>query len=368
MGPVAASPQSSKASPESPMPSREAPYSLQCLEVFGGNQTVQHALASPGLDVWIDSRPCAGASGGDLHYVSLCGSGRVTRFIVADISGHGPDMDELAQWLLKMARRHINLLDQTRFAHALNREFDDKVGDRHFATVLLATYFAPTHHLIVCNAGHPRPLWYSRRAAGWQFLDQAAADAGPSIRTERVRYRLSSVANLPLGIIEPTEYRQFAAKLEMGDMVIIYTDALTEARNPAGEMLGEPGLLELAQRTAGQILSEAGEPGPAVPEAWAPASPVAPRERPEHQEVTPDQPQVSVISPQTAHIIGQALIDAVERWRGGAPADDDQTMIVLYHNGGPPPRLTLGRAARSMAKMLGLRWWWSNEPLPSPER
>jgi sigma-B regulation protein RsbU (phosphoserine phosphatase) len=368
MGPVAVPPQSSKASPESAMLQRESVYSLQCLEIFGGNRTVQHALASPGLDVWIDSRPCAGARGGDLHYVSLCGSGRVTRFIVADISGHGPDMDELAQWLRKLARRHINLLDQTRFARALNKDFADKVGGGQFATVLLATYFAPTHHLIVCNAGHPRPLWYSQRAAGWQFLDEATANAGPSIRTERVRYRLSPVANLPLGIIEPTEYRQFAAKLEMGDMVIIYTDAMTEARNPAGEILGERGLLELAQRTAGQILSTLGEPGALVRGAWASASPVASQERREPQEATLDGPQVSVIAPQTAHLIGQALIDAVDRWRGGAPAGDDQTVIVLYHNGGPLPRLTLGRAVRSMAKTLGLRWGWRNETPLRPGR
>jgi hypothetical protein len=338
------------------MPPPEAPHSLQCLEVLGGNQVVQHALVSPGLDVWIDSRPCAGARGGDLHYVSLCGSGRVTRFVVADISGHGPDMDELAQWLRKLVRRHINLLDQTRFARALNKDLADQVGDGKFATVLLATYFAPTHHLIVCNAGHPRPLWYSHLAGRWQYLDQAAANVGPSIRTERARYMLFPVANLPLGIIEPTEYWQFAAKLAMGDVVIIYTDALTEARNPAGEMLGERGLLELAQRTAGQIPSASGEREAPARGTWAAAAPVSHFERREHHGTTLDGSQVSVVAPQTAHVIGQGLIDAVDRWRGGAPAADDQTMIVLYHNGGPPPRLTLGRAARSMAKMLGLRW------------
>lgn len=36
MGPVAIPPQSLRASPESPMPPREALYSLQCLEIFGG--------------------------------------------------------------------------------------------------------------------------------------------------------------------------------------------------------------------------------------------------------------------------------------------------------------------------------------------
>ena len=355
MGPPAVPPESSSAASESPTAPPEAPYSLQCLEILGGNQVVQHALASPGLDVWIDSRPCGGARGGDLHYVSTCGSGRVTRFVVADISGHGPDLNEFARWLRKRVRKHINLLDQTRFARALNKDFADKVGNENFATVLLATYFAPTHHLIVCNAGHPRPLWYSHLAGRWQYLDQAAASAGPSIRTERVRYRLSRVANLPLGIIEPTEYRQFAAKLATGDVVIIYTDAMTEARNPAGEMLHERGLLELAQRTAEQIPSTSGEAEAPARGTGAAASPVSHLARRQPNGTTLDGSQVSVIAPQTAHIIGQRLIDAVDRWRGGAPAEDDQTTIVLHHSGGPPPRLTLGRAARSMAKMLGLR-------------
>jgi sigma-B regulation protein RsbU (phosphoserine phosphatase) len=356
MGSTAVPPKSSSAAPKSPMPPPEAPYSLQCLEVLGGNQVLQHALASPGLDVWLDSRPCGGARGGDLHYVSTCGTGRVTRFVVADIAGHGPDLNEFARWLRKSVRKHINLLDQTRFARALNKDFADKVGNNEFATVLLATYFAPTHHLIVCNAGHPRPLWYSHLAGRWQFLDQAAASAGPSIRTERVRYRLSRVANLPLGIIEPTEYRQFAAKLAMGDVVIIYTDAITEARNPAGEMLGERGLLELAQRTVEQVPSASGELEAPPRGTGAAAAPVSHPQRREHHGTTSDGSQVSAIAPQTAHLIGQRLIDAVDRWRGGAPAEDDQTTMVLYHNGGPPPRLTLGRAARSMAKMLGLRW------------
>ena len=306
--------------------------------------------------MWIDSRPCGGARGGDLHYVSTCGTGRVTRFVVADIAGHGPDLNEFARWLRKSVRKHINLLDQTRFAHALNKEFADKVGNEKYATVLLATYFAPTHHLIVCNAGHPRPLWYSHLAGRWQFLDQAAANAGPSIRTERTHYRLARVANLPLGIIEPTEYRQFAAKLALGDVVIIYTDAMTEARNPAREMLDERGLLELAQRTAAQIPNASGEQEAPARGIWAAAASVSHAKRRGPHKSAMDGSQVSAIAPRTAHLIGQGLIEAIDRWRGGAPAEDDQTIIVLYHNGGPPPRLTLGRAARSMAKMLGLRW------------
>ena len=265
-------------------------------------------------------------------------------------------MDEFAQWLRKLVRRYINLLDQTRFARALNKDLANTAGDKKFATVLLATYFAPTHHLIVCNAGHPPPLWYSHLAGRWEYLDQAAAEAGPSIRAERARYLLSPVANLPLGIIEPTEYRQFAAKLAMDDVVIIYTDAMTEARNPAGEMLGNRGLLELVQRTVRRIPGGDGEPEAPGLGRSATASHVSEAEGHELRGTTPDASPASVAAASTAQVIGQKLIDAVDRWRGGAPSEDDQTTIVLHHHGGPPPRMTLGRAASSMAKMLGLRW------------
>ncbi len=77
-----------------------------------------------------------------------------------------------------LMRRHINTANQTRFAVDLNRAFSNLDLDGRFATAVLATYFAPTDHLIICNAGHPRPLLY--RAAGntWDLLD--AKTPGPS--------------------------------------------------------------------------------------------------------------------------------------------------------------------------------------------
>lgn len=283
-------------------------HALQCMEIIGGNQAVHTTISSPGLDVWLDSRPVGGSVGGDIHYFSMCGSGRVTRLAVADVSGHGPDMDRVARWLRTLMRKYINLLDQTRFARAINRDLTRAADADYFATILLTTYFAPTDHLVVCNAGHPRPLWYSRRIEQWRLLDADLPDSGPSIRQARGRYLLKPVSNLPLGIIEPTDYVQFAVHLDPGDLVLIYTDALIEARDPAGRPLGEDGLLDLAR------------------------------------QVGPDHPAD----------LSRRLIDRVQQFRGNAPADDDQTLIVLYHNASNPPPMTVGQAVRSMAKMLGL--------------
>src|SRR5690606_40547076 len=41
------------------------------------------------LDAWIYSKPHGGKQGGDVHYVSSCAAGMLTRLLVADVRGHG---------------------------------------------------------------------------------------------------------------------------------------------------------------------------------------------------------------------------------------------------------------------------------------
>ena len=156
---------------------RQAPepdvHTLQCMEIWGGNQRVKNAFSVPGIDAWIFAEPFEGnLQGGDLHYISMCGAGNISRFAVADIAGHGANVGALAGRLRKLMRKHINTLDQTRFARAINHEFSKLSKAGSFATALLTTYFAPTDHLIICNAGHPRPLIYRADSQTWALLDE----------------------------------------------------------------------------------------------------------------------------------------------------------------------------------------------------
>ncbi len=277
--------------------SETPPHALQCMEVWGGNEAIDNAISVPGIDAFISSKPYHGdAGGGDIHYVSMCGGGRISRFAIADIAGHGATVSDLADRLRSLMRKYINTLDQTRFARALNRDFSHLARDGRFATALLATYFAPTDHLIICNAGQPRPMWYHAPTRSWEVLD-------PSMPQ-----RAAEVVNLPLGVIEPTHYEQFAVKLARGDLVLIYTDALVEAMNAAGSLLGEKGLLELVRR------------------------------------MNVDEP----------HLLNQRLRAAVAEYHGGAAAADDETLLVLHHNAADPPRQSVGQKMHVMAKMLGL--------------
>lgn len=282
------------------------------MEIVGGNHAVSQAILAPGLDAWVECHPHHANGGGDIHYFSMCGSGRVTRLAIADVTGHGEEAAELALWLRGLMRKHINLLDQRRFARQINKELasrEESSGLSRFATVALMTYFAPTDHLIVCNAGHPPPLWFSERTKQWGWLEPDSPDLGPSLKQETARYLGKSVANLPLGVLEGTHYVQFAVKLSPGDIVFVYTDGLIEATNPSGIMLGQEGLLRLAQAGG-----------------------------------TEGSPQA----------LAQRLLYGVDAHRGEQNPGDDLTVVAMRHTAEEAPPLSLGRLVRVLPRMLGL--------------
>src|SRR3954471_1641077 len=94
---------------------------LACLEVWGGNEPVDTALRVPGLDVWVYAVPYKNAAaGGDVHFVSSCGTGRIARLMVADVAGHGEAVADTARTLRQLIRRYMNHIDQRRFVSSMN--------------------------------------------------------------------------------------------------------------------------------------------------------------------------------------------------------------------------------------------------------
>jgi len=211
-------------------------HGLQCMEIWGGTETADAGLSVPGMDGWVTSRPFQGdAAGGDIHYVSLCGHGMLSRFLVADVSGHGQVVASLAAELRGLMAQYVNTPDQTEFVSNLNQEFATLAEGGKFATAVVTSYYSWERQLVLCNAGHPHPLWYSAADDHWHPLHHETAHTHEVIR------------NLPLGVLAQTNYEQFAVGLGRGDLVVIYTDSLVEAEAPGRAVLGESGLLELAR-------------------------------------------------------------------------------------------------------------------------
>ncbi len=208
------------------------------MEVWGGNRAVDNGVAMPGLDVFVHARPHEGNdAGGDVHYLSSCATGRITRLMVADVAGHGQSVSETALVLRGLMRRFINHLDQQKAVEQLNHEFSKHTHAGRFATAVLGTYWGPTGQLCLCNAGHPRPLWYRAKNKLWEPLEPPHVPTTPDDS--------ESPQDVPLGILDSTTYRQLGVRLKRGDLVLLYTDSLTEARTTAGALLGEQGLIDL---------------------------------------------------------------------------------------------------------------------------
>ena len=137
---------------------------MQCMEVWGGSQLTSKGVELGGLDVWVYSKPYGEAQrGGDVYYVSSCATGRIARLLLADVSGHGQSVAATAADLRTLMRRFVNRLDQKEFVRLLNEQFTALSRHGSFATAVVATFFAPSRRLSLCNAGHPRSLLLSRR-------------------------------------------------------------------------------------------------------------------------------------------------------------------------------------------------------------
>jgi hypothetical protein len=205
---------------------------MQCMEVWGGNRSVDSGVIMPGVDAWVYSQPCENqAAGGDVHYMSTCCGGMVVRMVVADIAGHGLRVAETGSNLRLLMRRFINHPNQINVIRSLNREFTAASTNGVFATAVVMTFNASGNRLVVSSAGHPPPLWYQAKRRRWTLLQpQTAADTG----------------GLPLGIEDETTYEQFQLPLSVGDIILCYTDSLAESKGPDGEFLGTAGLLRIA--------------------------------------------------------------------------------------------------------------------------
>ncbi len=188
----------------------------------------------PGLKVWLYSLPHANArAGGDVYYLSSCASGRITRLLLADVSGHDK-VDATATKLRDIMRKNINRIKQSCFVERMNECFSN-VSDLSgaFATAIVCTFFVPTKTLTMSIAGHPLPLISRHGSREWSEMALEAPEPG-------------GLSNLPLGVDDQMHYSDLNLLLKHGDRVLIYSDGLSESLDESGAMLNSRGLCSLA--------------------------------------------------------------------------------------------------------------------------
>ena len=168
--------------------------------------------------------------GGDFFDVIQTDDG-TTLLVIADVMGKGVPAALFAAVLRSTIRSMPQLFSQPgALLEAVNQTlFEDLSRVDMFVTAALAYLDTKHGQLISASAGHC-PLLV------WQPLAGATGAVGNS--------------GFPLGIESHTKYPQTVTPLPPGAAALLYTDGVSEARNPAGQLLGDHELAAILNDTA----------------------------------------------------------------------------------------------------------------------
>jgi sigma-B regulation protein RsbU (phosphoserine phosphatase) len=117
---------------------------------------------------------------------------------------------------------------------AVNREVHASSLPNRYATLFYGVFDEATRALRYVNAGHNPPM---------------------VLRRDRSVRRLES-GGPPVGMFPNWTYKEGAVRLDPGDLVLAFTDGVTEAVNPAGDEWGEEGLLRAVAEHDAQSADE----------------------------------------------------------------------------------------------------------------
>jgi PAS domain S-box-containing protein len=181
----------------------------------------------PGIDFGHLYRSATEAAhvGGDFLDLFELSNNRIG-VVVGDVSGKGLEASALTSLVKDTIKAYSHLSESPAFIMRKTNEIVVKVSDElTFASVFFGIINTRSRVMIYCNAGHPPGIIKS--AAGVKQLEPTA---------------------MIIGAIAPTDFEERAIDLSAGDLLVLYTDGVLEARR-AGELFGEKRLIELVGRT-----------------------------------------------------------------------------------------------------------------------
>jgi serine phosphatase RsbU (regulator of sigma subunit) len=175
----------------------------------------------------------ANTVGGDFYDVLPQSDGAIV-LTLGDVAGKGSPAALLMALLLAAFRTLVEeRLAPAVLVSRLNVQICRHSPASRFITLVYAVYEPASGCLRYVNAGQNPPL----------------------IRRRDGRFEKLAGTGIALGLFDHSTYEAAETTLEPGDMIVLYSDGITEAENPAGQPLEESGLELVVERCAGMPAS-----------------------------------------------------------------------------------------------------------------
>jgi phosphoserine phosphatase RsbU/P len=155
--------------------------------------------------------------GGD--YYDIFVRGQEVGMVIADVSGHSVGAALIMVETRSVLRAQLQALSSpAEILAALNDLLhDDLTSAELFITMSYLSYNTATGRLLYTNAGHPPPLLF--RPAQEKFIELDAE-------------------GLIIGVKKGVVFEERCVTVQPGDLLLLYTDGITEVEGPGGELFG----------------------------------------------------------------------------------------------------------------------------------
>ena len=151
---------------------------------------------------------------------------------IADVAGKGVAAALLTSMLQASLRTQVMEPRSVRhIVSVLNSLVADMKSAEQFATFFIGLLDTSLMTMTYCNAGHCYPVLVDGRD----------------------RSRFLSQSDLVLGVMRDASFTEHTVKLRPGQVIVLYTDGVTEAEGLGGEQFGEERLMELLTSLPGSL-------------------------------------------------------------------------------------------------------------------
>ena len=190
----------------------------------------------PGWQLTVTLQPSRETSG-DFYDINLLPNGRLG-LLVADVvdKGAGAALFMALCWTLFRTFAVEFPAQPEVVLDAVNKRILEDTNAEQFATAFYGILEPATGNLVYCNAGHCPPFW---------FKLNTGEKCGQLIRT-----------GVPLGIFRDQTWSQGVVQLDPGDVLVLYSDGVTEAQNVNKCFFGEDRLIEAVSGRLGNSALE----------------------------------------------------------------------------------------------------------------